>query len=219
MRAKLLMPVLIWLVTASTVAGAQTISLAVDDQGVYTRSFDVVVGEQFDVVTLIDTGGNEISAAEWVQTEPILQVPGVFLLQRQVYCQICCDILLSLDPCGEHGEYIIPLGECVPPSQDLLVSRNTYLVVDSAAGVIPDDFVLTIRGLQPGDSQPSSFDGSPGFVDCDDIKHPMVMSGGDAWQTGSGVVVPSGAAVLNPTPPLVVGATDRALSLIKAMYR
>jgi hypothetical protein len=213
----LLILVLIWLATASTGAGAQTISLAVDNQGTYTRSFDVVVSEPFDVVTIIDTASNEIAAAEWVQTEPILQFPGVFRLLNQVYCQQCCNICLGLDGCcGANGEYVIPLGECVPPSEDLVVARNQYFDVN---GLIPDDFVLTIRGLQPGDTQPSSFNGSPGFYDCDDVGHPMVMSGGDAWETGSGVIVPSGALVLNPTPRIVVGTEDHPMTHLKALYR
>ena len=217
MRAKFLVRALVWLVTISTPAAAQTISLAVEDQGVYVRSFDVEVGEQFAVVTLIDTAGHDIAYAEWVQTALTVQFPGVFLLERQQpLCPCGCELLLSLDPCGGPGEFHLDSWECVAPSEDLVVARNRYLDV---AGVIPSDAVLEVRGFEPGDSIPSGFNGSPGFFDCDYASYPMVLSGGDAWETGSGVFVPSGALVLNPTPPLVVGAEGQPMTSLKERYR
>ena len=202
--------VLVVLSSAGTIA--QTISLAVDSDGELTRSFDIVTGEEFDVVTLVNTDGNEIAGLEWVQTELLGLVPGIFKLATVRLCGTC-----DCFGCEEYaGEYVESLGGCWPSSSELEVLRITYLDFQGSVG---SDLVLAVRGIMPGDHWPSSFNGSPGFIDCNDAKFPLVMSGGDAWQTGSGVVVPSGAAVLNPTPPLVVGATDRALSRIKAMYR
>lgn len=199
------------LFTTGSMATAQTMSLAMLDGGTYTRSFDVVTNEPFTVATLLDTDGHEASAAEWVQTELIVVVPGVFRLGGVRTCQLCLD--LDIPP--DNGEYVFAFGACLPPAEQLEVIQVTY---GDFSGVMPDDLVLTIRGLQPGDNQPSSFDGSPGFVDCDLTKFPAPMGGGDAWETGSGVVVPSGALVLNPTPPLVIGDENQPISCLKARY-
>jgi hypothetical protein len=186
-------------------------SLAVNDGGVLTRSFEIVTGEPFEVVTLLDPGGHEATAAEWVQTELTQLNPGIFKLITIKICNTCDWPALNY-----MGEYTEGLGPCIQPTDQFVMLRISY---GDYTGVSGDDLVLTIRGFGPGDSQPSSFAGSPGFVDCEDTKFPTVMSGGDAWQTGSGVMIPSGALVLNPTPPLVVGGTPRALSHIKAVYR
>ncbi len=200
------------LITVS-VAAAQTMSLAVVNGGTYTRSFDVVMGEVFTVVTLLDTADHESSAAEWVQTDLIAEAPGVFRLGNVTPSPLLGPI--AIDP-SNGGEYVLAFGACVPPVEQLEVIQVSYLDVGDYT---PDDFVFIIRGLQPGDSAPSSFDGAPGFVDCDNIKYAMAMSGGDAWETGAGVVVPSGALVLNPTPPLVIGAEGQPMSHLKARYR
>ena len=209
MRAKLILLAVMLAIVNSSRASSQTLSLAVGDQGALTRSLDIVTGELFDVVTIIDTAGNEFSAAEWVQTDLRQLNPGIFMINKLLICNTCDWFG------GEPGEHFV-FGLCLPPSDGLELMRITYADFSDAAG---NDLVLTTRGFGPGDTQPSSFEGSPGFVDCDNAKFPLVVSGGDAWMTGAGVVVPSGAVVLNPTPPLVVGAVASSLSLIKATYR
>ena len=210
---KVLLLVVGLMVLCGSSATSQTMSLAVLENGECTRSFDVVSGEVFTVVTLLDTDGHEASAAEWVQTELLLTSPGVFRLGGSVNS---CPTCLVIDFPPVNGEWVVPFGACIPSTEQLVLIQLPYLDV---GGYIADDLVLTIRGLQPGDSQPSSFDGSPGFFDCANIGIPASMAGGDAWETGSGVVVPSGALVLNPTPPLVVGAEGQPMSYLKARYR
>ena len=201
------------LAAAGSPAFCQTLSLAVDDQGTYTRSYHATVGEEFDVVTLANTDGNDVLAGEWVQTDLLGAVPGVFKLQTTRLCNTC-DYFGGYP--GGPGEYRESFGACRPASEALEILRIKYLPID---GFEADDFVLSIRGLEPGDTWPSSFDGEPGFVDCANAKLPATVERGDAWQTGSGVVVPSGALVLDPTPPLVVGSSELPLSHLKVRYR
>jgi hypothetical protein len=194
----------------ATAANSQTMSIVVDDQGVHTRAFSSVFGEPFDVVTLLDTGGVSATAAEWVQTELTDPPVGYFRLGTVRLGNPDCWW------CDHPSENVDNFGQCYPGGEPLEVLRITY---GNFQGTPANDIVLTLRGFQPGDSQPSSIDGHPGFLDCDFEAHPVTLSGGDAWETGAGVIVPSGALVLNPTPPLVVGGTPRALSHIKAVYR
>ena len=191
---------------------AQTLSLHVDDGGVLTREHDVISGVAFDVVTLIDTGGHDIAAVEWVQSALSVIIPGVFKLSS---VDASCDISLDVKPEGEY-QFGLCGSACFPAATDLELARVTYA---DFTNVMRQDVVLTIRGFQPGDSSPSSFDGSPGFVDCSDALVAATMQGGDAWITGAGVEVPSGALVLNPTPPLVIGTQANSFARIKGVYR
>ena len=63
MSRNVLLLVLLSLVIAASAATAQTMSLAVLEDGEYTRSFDVVTEEAFTVVTLLDTDGHEAALA------------------------------------------------------------------------------------------------------------------------------------------------------------
>lgn len=211
---KVLLLIFGMVVLCGSSATSQTMSLAVLEDGEYSRSFEVVTGEPFTVVTLLDTAGHEAAAAEWVQTELLITSPGVFKLAAG---SGSCRQRLELDLPPDNGEYVCAFGACVPSSEQLEVLQVSY--ADFFGGSVADDLVLTIRGLQPGDSVESTFDGSPGFIDCNDTGFSAIMGGGDAWETGSGVIVPSGALVLNPTPPLVVGASGQPMSLLKARYR
>lgn len=73
-------------------ACAQTMSIHVDDGSALVREYNVVTSVQFDVVTLIDTDGHDVSAIEWVQTALEEVVPGVFNLARVT---ASCDIDLG----------------------------------------------------------------------------------------------------------------------------
>ena len=63
--------------------------------------------------------------------------------------------------------------------------------------------MLTLRGFQAGDSQPSSFGGELGFIDCADNGIAVPMGGTDGGVTGAGVVFPDGSCVLNATADVV----------------
>ena len=74
-----------------------------------------------------------------------------------------------------------------------------------------------LRGLQPGDSVASSFDGELGFIDCADNGIVVQMGGTDGGETGSGVVFPDGSCVLNPTP-IAVPTADGSVGQLKARF-
>jgi hypothetical protein len=190
---------------------AQSISLHVQTPEGLVSEFDVEVGERFSVVTILDTGGDDLFAAEWVQTQLTVVSPGIFTLGRYLICGMC-----SMFSEFRYGEYVVPMDECLPAAPDYPMVRIEYL--DFTGSVAPDT-VMQLRGLQPGDSQPSSFNGSMGFVDCADEKHAVEMVGGPTLITGSGVIVPSGALVLNGTPEVRVGSGTSSFARVKARFR
>jgi hypothetical protein len=196
--------------TIPSPAAAQTMALYVDAGGTLTREHDVLPVTPFDVLTTLDSGGHDVSAIEWVQTDLVEEYPGMVRLNATT---ISCSIDLAIEPPGEFVLWVC--GGCAPASEQLELARLTYMDLAASLG---SDVVMTIRGFGPGDTYPSSFDGSPGFLDCSQAGFTAIMQGGEAWLTGAGVEVPSGALVLNPTPPLVVGNGSGSFSLLKSTF-
>lgn len=157
--------------------------------------FEVGLDQQFDVVVLLHTDGNEHAAAEFVMTELLLIAPGVFKLLT---------ITAGYDgfPIEDrsHGEYVIAYQTCAPPASGFELVRVTY---GTLAGPVPPDTVISVRGFQPGDSVPSTFGGYPGIIDCNDTAFAGSMGGHDGGFTVTGVEVPDGALGLNLTQPVV----------------
>lgn len=193
-------------------ASAQTMSIHIDAGGGLVRYHDVLPSSQFDVVTKVDLNGEDLRGVEWVQTAVEVVAPGVFKLTETLLCPI---IILDLD-LRVPGEYVFGC-PCATGAPDLELARIGY---GAFGGPVPMDTVLQIRGFQPGDSVPSTFGGEPGFVDCDDNLVPAPMGGSEALITGSGVVVPPGASVLNPTPPEPIIPNEKlSFTQVKGRYR
>jgi hypothetical protein len=171
--------------------------------------FEVGLDQQFDVVVLLDTDGNEHAAAEFVMTELLLIAPGVFKLKT---------ITNGYDgfPIEDRsrGEYVIAYQSCVPPASGFELVRVTY---GTFAGPVPRDTVISVRGFQPGDSIPSTFGGRPGIVDCDDTLLPGSMGGHDGGFTETGVEVTDGSLGLNLIQP-VVATEAGSLGALKCRY-
>ena len=202
------------LVFGATAAFAQTMAVSADPDGAagsgpYTQVFDSPVGLGFDIVVWMDTAGEPSSAAEFVMTELLLATPGVFKLGTIKINNTPLDL-------GDNarGEYLLAFGGCEAPSPELTMVRVTY---GDFGGVIGADVVLSLRGLQPGDSQPSTFNGELGFVDCVDGAWVATMGGADGGVTGSGVTFPDGGLVLNPIP-LAVPTVDNSVGQLKARF-
>ena len=205
---------LVALMALPAIAFAQTMTVSADPDGAggsgpYTQVFDSPVGLTFDLVVWMDTAGEPSSAAEFVMSELLLVAPGILKTGTLRINNTQLDL-------GDNarGEYIIAFGGCEPPSSDLLMVRVTYIDLGTAVG---SDVVLTLRGFELGDSQPSSFAGAVGFVDCSDAKVFSVMGGTDGGITGADVVFPDGGMVLNPTP-IVVPTADDSMGQLKARF-
>lgn len=197
------------LVFGASSALAQTMSIGSGPLGGDPQPwFDIGQGQQFDVVVSLDAGPSATSAAEFVATELLIEAPGVFKLGTAKINNTPLDL-------GDNalGEYILSFSGCVNPGLIQLV-RVTY---GTFGGPVPVDTVLRLRGLQPGDSQPSSFNGQLGYVDCTDVKFTATLGGTDGGITGSGVIFPDGGGVINGTP-LVVDNDAGSMGQLKARF-
>ena len=205
---------LVVLMALPSIALAQTIAISADPDGAggsgpFTQVFDTPVGLGFDLVVWMDSAGEPSSAAEFIVTELLVVTPGVFKLGTIRINNTPLDI-------GDNlvGEYIIAFGSCEATSTQLELVRVTY---GDFSGVIGADLVMNLRGFQEGDSQPSTFNGEPGFVDCTEGTHTLVMGGADGGLTGAQVVFPDGSLVCNPVP-VVVPTVENSMGQLKARF-
>ena len=195
---------------SSAFAQTMTVSGGVTGSGVDGQVLDLV-GPQFDLIVRLDPAGEASSAAEFVMTEPLVEVPGIFKLSTVKILNTPLDL-------GDNtkGEYILAFGECVPSTGLVELVRVGY--GDFGGALAPNsDFVVSLRGFQPGDSKPSSFNGELGFVDCADNKYPVALGGADGGVTGSGVTFPDGGMVIQPTP-LAVPTDAGTMGQLKARF-
>jgi len=130
-------------------------------------------GVAFTVVVTLDSDGDDAAAAEFVITDIREAFPGVFATgTKKIY-----DTPLDLGQ-NELGEYMMAFTKCAPPNDRIEMVRITYM---DFSGVIGSrSAVLTLRGFQVGDTQPSSFNGSPGFIACDGVTMRYAEMGGHA---------------------------------------
>lgn len=199
-------PILALVLTAlsATAAGAQTIAISGGPgPGLYTQQVDVPLASQFDVAIWIDPAGLGSKGIEFGYTNLPTIRPGV--IQTNLWTIVP---ILILPPCSD-GDCVFGFGECIAAANPLELVRITYIDLNGATGA---DVVLTV-----GPAQLSSFDGSPGFVDCDDNLVPLEPGGTPGGVTGSGAVFPSGSVVLNPTP-VVVSNEAPSFGGLKARY-
>ena len=198
-----------------TPAQAQdTIGLYADfgDAGELSRSIITKPGTPFDVVvvTKADRGS---SAIEFIMTELVWIYPGVFKVSTAKVNDTKLDI-------GDNdvGEYVIAYATCVN-SGTTEVARVRYHDVSQSIG---PNVVLSLRGLGPGDSWPSTFDGDMGYVDCDYSKFVLTP---EPWDDSSnvdptriaGLESTDGILVLNPEG-LSVPAAVKSMGTLKSQF-
>jgi hypothetical protein len=128
-------------------------------------------GQNFTVVVTLDSDGSDALAAEFVITEIRDVFPGVFALETKKIN----DTVLDLGQ-NDVGEYMMAFMNCVPAGDRIEMVRITY--ADFTGVIGGRSALLTLRGYQIGDSQPSSFNGSPGFVACDETTSYAAEMGG-----------------------------------------
>lgn len=153
---------------ASVFAPAQAqdwIAIYGDTGSGLSRAINTTPGVPFDIVVQNQTD-NTSAAAEFVIDDVKVLFPSVFRLSITKVNNTPLDL-------GDNtvGEYLIAYGVCLSAGTVEIVRIN----YGDFGGAITNDVVLGIRGLQPGDSRPSSFNGSTGYVDCTNAKHPMTL--------------------------------------------
>lgn len=200
------------LVFGATSAVAQNMTMAVSVKvgTEYQQVATVVTGAPFTIAVWGNTDGISTSAAEFVVTE-LLQTYAAGMFKTGTV-----KILNTPLDLGNNslGEYLLAFGACVPASPQLeLVAVNYF----PFASVIAPDTVMNLRGFQPGDTRPSSFFGSVGFVDCVQTKITASVGGVDGGYTGTLVEFADGLCVLNATP-MVVDNDEASFGQIKARF-
>jgi hypothetical protein len=197
--------------TLALVACVVAPALAQDTIGLYgdigaglSRHINTTPGTPFDLVVITKTS-NGGTAAEFIMTELLVVTPGVFKLDTKRVNGTTLDL-------GDNalGEYIIAYQICVGAGLTEVV-RVQY---GDFGGDIGNDVVLSLRGFGPGDTQPSTFDGEPGYVDCALLTHVLVPEPWEDFETHDPTKDPNtdsadGVLVLNadiiPTDSTSVG--------------
>jgi hypothetical protein len=161
------------LVLASApVAAAPTMAVWGDDGTGLSPNLTIQADKPFDVVVTLDSDGYDAAAAEWVMTELRIVYPGLFAIATKKINDTPLDLGLN-----DGGEYLMAFGDCEPSGDRIELARITYADLTGVVGT--RSTLVTLRGFEPGDTQPSSFSGQPGFVDCDNSKHAAEMGGNE----------------------------------------
>lgn len=154
------LPLLLLAILVPQVALAEATMAIWADTGVgLSPDLTTQTGMPFTIVVTLDTDGEDAQAAEFVITEPRDVFPGIFAIETKKINDTALDL-------GENtlGEYVMAFGECEAPGDRIEMVRITYTDFSGVIGT--KSAVITLRGLQVGDSVPSSFNGSPGFITC-----------------------------------------------------
>ena len=168
------------------------------DGGSLSTDLTTSAGNPFDVVVTLDSDGHDSAAAEWVMTDLRVEFPGVLVLATAKINNTPLDLGIN-----DLGEYLIAFGVCEPPGDRVELVRITYADMSGVIG--STSIVMGLRGFEPGDSQPSSFSGLPGFVDCGGSKYTAPMGGNSA----------DGALCVNCySPP----ATESSITELKSKF-
>ena len=196
------------LLAASPATAQDTICLYGDTGSGLSRSIET--GDApFDIAVITETDHTS-TAAEFVLDDVKALYPSVMRLSITKINDTPLDY-------GDNGvgEYYMAYATCVNPGEVELV-RISYGDFGLAIG---QDVVLGVRGFGPGDSQPSSFGGEPGYLDCDETPHvltgkPWDVAGQDPTRlpgvdSADGVVVLKAVAI--PTSP-------NSISTLKSRY-
>ena len=143
------------------------------EAGSLSTDLTTVTDRPLDVVVTLDSDGHDSAAAEWVMTDLRAEFPGVLFLETIKINNTALDLGIN-----DIGEYLIAFGNCEPPGDRVELVRITYADFHGAIG--STSIVMGLRGFESGDSQPSTFGGLPGFVDCQEYIYAAPMGGNSA---------------------------------------
>ena len=160
------------LIPSATLA-APTMAIWAGASGSLATDLTTSTGNPFDVVVTLNSDGHDSAAAEWVMTDLRTAFPGVIALATTKINNTALDLGIN-----NVGEYLMAFGACEPAGDRVELLRITY--ADFGGVIGSTSIVLGLRGFEPGDSQPSTFSGLPGFVDCAGSKYAAPMGGNSA---------------------------------------
>lgn len=155
-----------------------------EDYCEYSAVLDVLLGQVFDVVVLLDSNGQAVSAAAFNLT-PL--PPGVFTFNTEY-------------PTGStvnHGDaaagvYDLEFLGCAPPCDQRELVR--FQALDTTGALRSgSNFIMVVSGL--GDTADN-----PVFRSCDGGEHAAPMGGADGGVVAPGVEFPDGSLILSPDP-------------------
>lgn len=197
------------LMLAAPSAAEPLFAVVTGEPGAYSSFLQVGNGAQFDVVALLDSDGHQTQAVEFYLEDLIVNRRGVFKLNTD---------LIGIPPIdlGDRpvGEYVFSYGMCAEAGAEIELVRITYGIFQ---GDVPGNTTLSIRGLQEGDSSPSSFDGAPGVIDCDGNLIAGAIGGRPGPCSMSLGQLPDGTLVFN-TAPCQVDAEVASVTTLKTRY-
>jgi hypothetical protein len=127
-----------------------------------------------------------------------VEFPGVLVLETTRINNTPLDLGIN-----DIGEYLMAFGDCEPPGDRIELVRISYADFGGAIG--SSSIVMALRGFEAGDSQPSTFGGLPGFVDCREQTYSAPMGGNEA----------GGALCVNCYAP---PATDSSVTELKSKF-
>ena len=189
-----------------------TIAIHFDDGlGGGVQRFGNTGATPFNIVVITETSENS-SAAEFVISELRVLFPGVFALATTKINNTPLDL-------GNNaiGEYVLAYTGCVPSG----VAEIVRIQYGDFSGLITNDVILQIRGLQPGDSVESTFGGEMGYIDCVDQGRTLSPA---PWPSGTNIDptkgpsgVPSGDGVCVLNADTVPNESD-SVSSLKARF-
>ena len=188
-----------------------TIAIYFDTGSTLQRYGTTPAGAPFDLVVITDTSENSC-ASEFVMTELLIATPGVFKLATTKVNNTPLDL-------GNNalGEYVLAYSGCVGSGVQEIV-RVQY---GDFGGFVGNDIIMTIRGLQPGDTVGSTFGGLMGYIDPVDGNHvldPLPWPAGtniDPTKGPNGVPSGDGVCVLNAD---TVPNESHSVSSLKAQF-
>jgi hypothetical protein len=216
-RATLRVLVLAAVLGAATTASAQdTIAIYADfgEGEELSRSLITKTGEPFDVVVVAKTS-SPMDYVEFSMSEIALEYPGVF---KHTWSVIGGQTVTL----GDHdlGEYSFGTPGCPEPGEHELIRIRYYDV----NGSLPDNVVLSLRGMDYRDNYWFRFPDEMGYTDCGYPSQEHVLAP-EAWQDDSmdpqrieGVTSTDGILVLNPVG-LSVDAASASIGVLKSRFQ
>jgi hypothetical protein len=155
-----------------------------EDYCEYSAVRDVLLGQVFDIVVVLDSDGQDVSTAAFNLT-PL--PPGVFTFNAEYPTSSTVN-----HGDAAAGEYDLELLGCAPPCDQRELVR--FQALDTTGALRSgSNFIMVVSGL--GDSADD-----PVFRSCDGVEHAAPMGGADGGIVAPGVEFPDGSLILSPTP-------------------
>lgn len=176
-----------WLVGSVSSALAQTmqVSAPVDEDGFFVQAVNTPWNEEFSVSVVINTGGHDISGAQFSITNLKDMYPALLLTGVEYPSGLATN---SAD--GLAGEFDLTVAGCVPACAALEVVRVSFF---DPGGMVGFDVIMQVTGLGASD-----VDTGPTITDCEGHPIEAPLGGPDGAAESCGPAPwPAGSLLLN----------------------